>query len=69
MAWILGSVAERVVSRATVPLLLLRVIAMKPPVSKENFMFKTFGPDQDLLRACNRRKAIALAKAVSRFKE
>ena len=45
MAWILGSVAERVVSHATVPVLLLRVIAMKPPVSKENFMFKTFGPD------------------------
>jgi nucleotide-binding universal stress UspA family protein len=45
VAWILGSVAERVVSHATVPVLLLRVMPMKPPVSKEDFMFKTFGPD------------------------
>jgi nucleotide-binding universal stress UspA family protein len=37
VAWVLGSVAEKVVSHATVPVLLYRVIAIKPPVSKEEF--------------------------------
>lgn len=35
IAWVLGSVAEKVVSHATVPILLLRVIEFKPPVRKE----------------------------------
>jgi hypothetical protein len=31
VAWVLGSVAEKVVSHATVPVLLLRVMKVKPP--------------------------------------
>lgn len=37
VAWVLGSVAEKVVSHATVPVLLLRVMEFKPPVLKEQF--------------------------------
>lgn len=37
VAWVLGSVAERIVSHATVPVLLLRVIEFKPPLLKEEF--------------------------------
>jgi nucleotide-binding universal stress UspA family protein len=35
VAWVLGSTAERVVSHATVPVLLIRVIEFKPPLLKE----------------------------------
>jgi nucleotide-binding universal stress UspA family protein len=37
VAWVLGSTAERVVSHATVPVLLLRVMEFKPPLLKEEF--------------------------------
>ncbi|MEW6387557.1 MAG: universal stress protein [Thermodesulfobacteriota bacterium] len=37
VAWVLGSVAEKVVSHATVPVLLFRVMEFKPPVLKEEF--------------------------------
>jgi nucleotide-binding universal stress UspA family protein len=37
VAWILGSVAERVVSHATVPVLLFRALDMKPPKTKVDF--------------------------------
>ncbi|OPX19623.1 MAG: hypothetical protein BZ151_08295 [Desulfobacca sp. 4484_104] len=37
VAWIMGSVAEKVVSHATVPVLLLRVIEFKPPALKEEY--------------------------------
>jgi nucleotide-binding universal stress UspA family protein len=37
VAWVLGSVAEKVVSHATVPVLLLRVMEFKPPLLKEEF--------------------------------
>lgn len=42
VAWVLGSVAEKVVSHATVPVLLMRVIEMKAPASKEEYVV---GPD------------------------
>ena len=42
VAWVLGSVAEKVVSHATVPVLLLRVMSIEAPVSKEEF---AVGPD------------------------
>jgi nucleotide-binding universal stress UspA family protein len=35
VAWVLGSIAERVVTHATVPVLLFRVIEFKPPPLKE----------------------------------
>jgi len=35
VAWVLGSTAEKVVSHATVPVLLIRVIEIKPPLLKE----------------------------------
>ncbi len=38
VAWILGSVAERVVSHATVPVLLFRALDMKPPKTKVEFV-------------------------------
>jgi nucleotide-binding universal stress UspA family protein len=37
VAWVLGSVAEKVISHATVPVLLVRVIEFKPPLLKEEF--------------------------------
>ena len=37
VAWVLGSTAERVVSHATVPVLLFRVMEFKPPLLKEEF--------------------------------
>jgi nucleotide-binding universal stress UspA family protein len=37
VAWVLGSTAERVVSHATVPVLLIRVMEFKPPLLKEEF--------------------------------
>jgi len=37
VAWVLGSTAERVVSHATVPVLLVRVMEFKPPLLKEEF--------------------------------
>jgi len=37
VAWVLGSVAEKVVSHATVPVLLVRVMEFKPPLLKEEF--------------------------------
>lgn len=39
VAWVLGSVAEKVVSRATVPVLLLRVLEAKPPVPKDELYY------------------------------
>jgi nucleotide-binding universal stress UspA family protein len=42
VAWVLGSTAERVVSHATVPVLLFRVVEMKPPLLKEEW-FETPG--------------------------
>lgn len=37
VAWVMGSTAERVVSHATVPVLLFRVMEFKPPLLKEEF--------------------------------
>jgi nucleotide-binding universal stress UspA family protein len=37
VAWVLGSTAEKVLSHATVPVLLWRVIEYKPPLLKEEF--------------------------------
>ncbi len=37
VAWVMGSTAEKIVSHATVPVLLLRVIEFKPPLLKEEF--------------------------------
>lgn len=37
VAWVLGSTAEKVVSHATVPVLLFRVLEFKPPLLKEEF--------------------------------
>lgn len=37
VAWVMGSTAERVVSHATVPVLLFRVMEFKPPALKEEF--------------------------------
>jgi nucleotide-binding universal stress UspA family protein len=37
VAWVLGSTAERVVTHATVPVLLFRVLEFKPPLLKEEF--------------------------------
>jgi nucleotide-binding universal stress UspA family protein len=38
VAWILGSVAERVVSHATVPVLLFRALDLKAPQTKVDFL-------------------------------
>jgi hypothetical protein len=38
VAWILGSVAEKVVRHATVPVLLFRVIGAKKPLLKTDFL-------------------------------
>jgi nucleotide-binding universal stress UspA family protein len=38
VAWVLGSVAEKVVSHATVPVLLFRVLGLKPPKTKTEFL-------------------------------
>ena len=38
VAWVLGSVAEKVVSHATVPVLLYRVLGIKPPQTKTDFL-------------------------------
>jgi len=37
VAWVLGSTAEKVVSHASVPVLLFRVLEFKPPLLKEEF--------------------------------
>jgi|UniRef100_A0A7C3WS75 nucleotide-binding universal stress UspA family protein len=37
VAWVLGSTAEKVVTHATVPVLLYRVIEVKPPALKEEY--------------------------------
>ncbi len=37
VAWVLGSTTEKVVSHATVPVLVMRVIEFKPPLLKEEF--------------------------------
>lgn len=37
VAWVLGSTAEKVVTHATVPVLLFRVLEVKPPLLKEEF--------------------------------
>jgi len=39
VAWVLGSVAEKVVTHATVPVLLFRVMEFKPPLFKEDPIF------------------------------
>jgi nucleotide-binding universal stress UspA family protein len=38
VAWVLGSVAEKVVSHATVPVLLFRVLEAKVPETKDEFL-------------------------------
>ncbi len=38
VAWVLGSVAEKVVSHSTVPVLLFRVLGIKPPQTKVDFL-------------------------------
>jgi nucleotide-binding universal stress UspA family protein len=38
VAWVLGSVAEKVVSHATVPVLLFRVLGIKAPPTKTDFL-------------------------------
>ncbi len=38
IAWVLGSTAERVVSHATVPVMLVRVMEFKPPTLKEEYV-------------------------------
>ncbi|MHB8069425.1 MAG: universal stress protein, partial [Desulfobaccales bacterium] len=35
VAWVIGSTAEKVMTHATVPVLLIRVIEFKPPLLKE----------------------------------
>ncbi|MBI4795397.1 MAG: universal stress protein, partial [Deltaproteobacteria bacterium] len=40
VAWVLGSVAEKVVSHATVPVLLFRVIFPKPLQTKEDYFLE-----------------------------
>jgi nucleotide-binding universal stress UspA family protein len=37
VAWVIGSTAEKVVTHATVPVLLFRVMEVKPPALKEEF--------------------------------
>ncbi|MHB8068123.1 MAG: universal stress protein [Desulfobaccales bacterium] len=37
VAWVLGSTAEKVVTHATVPVLLIRVLGMKIPESKQDY--------------------------------
>lgn len=37
IAWVIGSTAEKIVSHATVPVLLFRVLEYKPPMLKEEF--------------------------------
>ena len=43
VAWVLGSIAEKVVSHATVPVLLFRVLAVKPPQTKEDYFEEMLG--------------------------
>jgi hypothetical protein len=38
VAWVLGSVAEKVVSHATVPVLIYRVLGAKNPLLKTDFL-------------------------------
>jgi hypothetical protein len=38
VAWVLGSAAEKVVSHATVPVLFFRVLDMKAPMKKADFL-------------------------------
>lgn len=40
VAWVLGSVAEKVVSHATVPVLLFRVMIPKPLLTKEDYFLE-----------------------------
>lgn len=40
VAWVLGSVAEKVVSHATVPVLLFRVMLPKPLMTKEDYFLE-----------------------------
>jgi nucleotide-binding universal stress UspA family protein len=42
VAWVLGSTAEKVVTHATIPVLLFRVVEIKPPLLKEEW-FQTPG--------------------------
>ncbi len=37
VAWVIGSTAEKILSHATVPVLLFRVLEYKPPALKEEF--------------------------------
>ncbi|MBM4289718.1 MAG: universal stress protein [Deltaproteobacteria bacterium] len=37
VAWVMGSTAEKILSHATVPVFLLRVMEYKPPLLKEQF--------------------------------
>jgi hypothetical protein len=38
VAWMLGSVAEKIVSHATVPVLLMRVLEAQPLMDKSEFL-------------------------------
>jgi nucleotide-binding universal stress UspA family protein len=38
VAWVLGSTAEKVVTHSTVPVLLVRVMELKPPTLKEEYV-------------------------------
>jgi nucleotide-binding universal stress UspA family protein len=44
VAWVLGSVAKRVIDQATVSVLLLRVVEIKPPTLKSELFYSTQTP-------------------------
>lgn len=45
VAWVLGSVAEKVVSHAPMPVLLFRVMLPKPLMTKEDYFLEVMGRD------------------------
>ena len=48
IAWVLGSVAEKVVSHATVPVLLMRVLPVEQPVSKKDYVGRATIDDSEM---------------------
>jgi hypothetical protein len=48
IAWVLGSVAEKVVSHATVPVLLMRVLDIKQPASKKDYVDRVAIDDSEM---------------------
>jgi nucleotide-binding universal stress UspA family protein len=48
IAWVLGSVAEKVVSHATVPVLLMRVLPVEQPVSKKEYVGRVTIDDSEM---------------------